>query len=416
MVETLWVYLDCDALPSPALVGRLTRKAGQRASECVFEFEKSWLADHSGLCLSSDLTNRAGEQRRPEAAGLFSCFADVLPNRWGRLLLESHSLLLWAQGKRPPGTPGEFERLLLIDDGVRAGGLRFKRAPSEPFLNTGATGNAPAFSSLEKMTEAVGLFEESERRESHPREEWFLPLLRAGASLGGAWPKVSVWDEEGNLWIAKLPSGGDSWNVGAWERLAYLLAERAGIETAPSRVVELGPNRHAFLVKRFDRVGKMRRHYASALTLTGLTEKEGAATGHGYLDIAEAVLEHFVDVEQNLEALYRRVAFNITIGNTDDHFRNHGFLLTKRGWTLSPAFDLNPTGFRRQSLLIDGKTEASNPEVLRKSAARYFLKQQRAERILDEVLAAVRDWRGVADELAIPEWERELFAYRFLCG
>ena len=79
------------------------------------------------------------------------------------------------------------------------------------------------------------------------------------------------------------------------------------------------------------------------MTLLGLEDGDNATNGHGYLDIVDFILQNCTDVERNLQELYRRVAFNISIGNSDDHFRNHGFLLTAKGWTLSPAYDMTPT-------------------------------------------------------------------------
>ncbi len=239
-------------------------------------------------------------------------------------------------------------------------------------------------------------------------------MLEPGSSLGGARPKATVLDTEGNLWIAKFPSVNDTHDLGAREEFSYRMARIAGIKVSESKLLEIDGKHHIFLVKRFDRNGKKRLHFASSMTLLGLKDGDGALTGHGYLDIVDAVLENSASVEENLEELFRRVAFNIAIGNTDDHFRNHGFLLTAKGWTLSPAYDMNPTLNRHQSLLINGKTDASDIEILRASANEYMLTQRKADEIIRDVLKAMKNWEATAKRLKLPTREVEMFGSRFI--
>ncbi len=150
------------------------------------------------------------------------------------------------------------------------------------------------------------------------------------------------------------------------------------------------------------------------MTPLGLKDGDGASTGHGYLDIVDAILENSASVEENLEELFRRVAFNIAIGNTDDHFRNHGFLLTAKGWTLSPAYDLNPTLNRHQSLFINAKTDASDIGILRASAKDYMLTQEKTDEIICGVLKAMKNWEAVAVRLKLPSRDIEMFGSRFI--
>ena len=414
MPETLWIYLDCDWADVPVLVGRLFRETLRGAPKYSFEFEQSWLEKYAGVRLSADLENYAGRQFLTTGSEIFGCFSDAMPDRWGRVLLERREQMSAEKEGRSPRTLTAFDMLCGLDDGLRLGGLRFKRDPSGAFLNEGTLFSVPPITSLDELAEAAAKIEESETRGALPEEKWLLQLVEPGSSLGGARPKASVRDDDGSLWVAKFPSRNDRYDVGAWEQFAYLLARKAGIETAPSQLIMLGQNRHAFLVKRFDRKDGARVHFASALTLTGLQDGDGSSSGHGYLDIVELMLENCTDLERNLEALYRRVAFNICIGNTDDHFRNHGFLLTRKGWTLSPAYDMNPTTGRRQSLLVNNDTDVSDLKLFRASASLYFLEPRRAEAIIGEVLSAVRDWQKVADQLALLQRERALFAGRFI--
>jgi serine/threonine-protein kinase HipA len=188
------------------------------------------------------------------------------------------------------------------------------------------------------------------------------------------------------------------------------LAKEAGVVAAETNTIETGVKYHALLSKRFDRTddGK-RKHFASAMTLLGLTDGCDVKTGNGYLDIVDFILQNCCDVEDNLRQLYRRVAFNIAIGNSDDHFRNHGFLLTPRVWTLSPAYDLNPTINEYQALLINSTTNHADLCVLLDSSEEYMIGKEEAKRIIDEVKAGVKQWKSIAIRLGIAKREMDVY-------
>ena len=188
------------------------------------------------------------------------------------------------------------------------------------------------------------------------------------------------------------------------------MAKNAGINTADTKVLAVNEKHHTLLSKRFDRTAEGKRiHFASAMTLLGLNDGDNATTGYGYLDIVDFILSSCTDVDANLCELFRRVAFNICIGNTDDHFRNHGFLLTAKGWTLSPAYDMNPTLNSHQSLLINSKTNVSDLSVLVNSCDEYMLTTQVAKNIINEVVEAIKDWRIIANKIGISKREISLF-------
>ena len=149
------------------------------------------------------------------------------------------------------------------------------------------------------------------------------------------------------------------------------------------------------------------------MTLLGLSDGDNASNGYGYLDIVDFIIQHCTDVQANLQELYRRVAFNICIGNSDDHFRNHGFLLTAKGWTLSPAYDLNPTLSQHQSLLINSVTSEANIGYLADASEEYMIEKDVARQIISEVTDAVRGWQEIATRLQIPSREIPAFAGRF---
>ena len=148
---------------------------------------------------------------------------------------------------------------------------------------------------------------------------------------------------------------------------------------------------------------------SSAMTLLGLTDGDNAATGYGYLDMVDFILQHCTDVDANLRELYRRVVYNICVGNSDDHFRNHGFLLTSKGWTLSPAYDMNPTLNDHQSLLISTSSSQSDLSILLDACEEYMLDAQTAKQIIGEVVDAVKGWHELAVQLGISKREIDLF-------
>ena len=204
------------------------------------------------------------------------------------------------------------------------------------------------------------------------------------------------------MFVAKFPSKKDLENTELIEHFSHQLAAKAGINVAKTRTIKISKDRDLFLSERFDRTAEGRRiHFASAMSLLGFDDGAGSNTGNGYLDIVDFILQGCVDVQQNLRELYRRVTFNVMFGNTDDHFRNHGFLLTPKGWTLSPAYDINPSTKTHQCLLINLYTEQSDATSLLQSSGSYMLSRQEAFEITDEVRNAIKDWRTTASELQI---------------
>ena len=266
---------------------------------------------------------------------------------------------------------------------------------------------------IKELMRAAREIEISEEKHLLPSKKWLVQLLHPGTSLGGARPKASVIDDDGCLTIAKFPSRKDDYDVAQWEHFCHVMGRKAGINVADTRTIH-GENYHILLSKRFDRNSDGKRlHFASALTLLGLTDGDNASTGYGYTDIVDFIIRHGSNVEQNLEELYRRVAFYIIVGNSDDHFRNHGFLLSRKGWELSPAYDINPTLADGQSLLINRSTSDSDLSILLSSAGEYMLSSQIAEDIVDEVKTAMKTWRTEARRLGLPQRDIDMFAPRF---
>jgi serine/threonine-protein kinase HipA len=312
---------------------------------------------------------------------------------------------------RPVKRLSSFDYLTGIDDFSRMGGFRFKDRPDGEFINVSKSLRIPPLTNIRELIIASQEIESREEENLLPDMKWIAQLVQPGSSLGGARPKASVVDDSKSLYVAKFPSRKDDYDVGLWEHLAHQLAEKAGINAAKTRAIATGDKYHTLLSKRFDRTDDGRRiHFASAMTLLGLADGDDATNGYGYLDIVDFIVQHCCDVEANLQELFRRVAFNICIGNTDDHFRNHGFLLTTRGWTLSPAYDMNPTLNNHQSLMITANTNRSDLDLLLDACEGYMLTRTTAEHVIEEVKMAMATWRINATKLGIAKRELDHFS------
>jgi serine/threonine-protein kinase HipA len=412
-MKTLYVYADFNWMPEVELIGTLSYESLRGSDSYGFQFDNQWLSRYGALYLSDDLNNYSGMQYTQPGCDIFGCFSDALPDRWGRTLLVRREQILALEEKRPARRLSSFDFLTGIDDHSRMGGLRFKLSPDGDFINTSSSFRIPPLTDLRELVAASHQIEQSEERSQLPEMRWIAQLVQPGSSLGGARPKASVKDEAGALYVAKFPSRKDDYDVALWEHFAHQLAMKAGINAAQTRVISVGDSHHTLLSRRFDRTEDGRRiHFASAMTLLGLTDGDNATNGHGYLDIVDFVLQHCCNVEANLQELYRRVAFNIRIGNTDDHFRNHGFLLTQKGWTLSPAYDMNPTLNQYQSLMISESSNRCDWRILQDACEAYMLPRKTAEQIVGEVREAVSTWRGLAVKLGITKREMDWFAGR----
>ena len=409
-MRTLFIYADFDWLSEPLLVGELGCESLRGSDSYSFKFDNEWLRQYGGLFLSADINNYPGMQYTQPNRDIFGCFSDALPDRWGRLLLNRREQIQAEEEKRPVRRLSSFDYLIGIDDFSRMGGFRLKLSQDGEFINCEKELRIPPLTDIRALVAASMEIEKSEELNQLPEKKWLLQLVHPGTSLGGARPKAGVLDDNDHLCVAKFPSRNDDYDVGLWEHLSHLLAKEAGVIAAETSVVETGGKYHALLSKRFDRTNDGRRkHFASSMTLLGLTDGCDAKTGNGYLDIVDFILQNCCDVYDNLRQLYRRVAFNIAIGNSDDHFRNHGFLLTPRGWTLSPAYDMNPTQNDYQALLINSSTNRADLQVLLDSSEEYMLDKEEAKRIVNEVKDAVSKWKTLAIRLGIAKREIGVF-------
>ncbi len=413
-MKRLYVYADFDWLKDVELIGELGYESLRGADSYSFKYDDEWLKKYGNLFLGEDLNNYPGQQYTQPGKDIFGCFSDALPDRWGRTLLNRREQILAEEEKRPIRRLSSYDYLIGIEDFSRMGGFRFKEDREGGFINVSESLRIPPLTDLRELIVASQEVERSEESNVLPDKKWLAQLVQPGSSLGGARPKASVIDMDKVLYVAKFPSRNDDYDVALWEHLCHLLAQKAGINAASTSIVRTSEKHHTLLSRRFDRTQAGKRiHFASAMRLLGLTDGDNATTGHGYLDIVDFILQSCTNVDENLRELYRRVAFNICVGNTDDHFRNHGFLLTAKGWTLSPAYDMNPTQNEYQSLLINSTTNKSDLNILLESSEEYMLGRATAEKIISDATTAVKEWRVLATQLGFPKGELDVFAHRF---
>jgi serine/threonine-protein kinase HipA len=424
MAQRLLVFADWQGLGGPCLLGSLHARAGSGREVFEFAFAASALAEArlTGVRLDPHLANFAGPQHAPRESANFGAFSDASPDRWGRLLMRRRLERLQRAGTVARDYRlRESDYLLGVHDAFRAGGLRFKLEEAGPFLDNQHGVAAPPFVRLREL-EAAAQALEDERSAGDPSriDAWLRMLVAPGGSLGGARPKASVSDENGHLWIAKFPSVQDTHDVGAWELVAHALAQAGGIAVAPAWARRfgggLGGGGHTFAVKRFDRTAAGERlHFASAMTLTGRRDGDGAATGASYLDLARVLMEHGAQPAADLRQLWTRIVFNLLVSNTDDHLRNHGFLLVPgKGWRLAEAYDMNPVPDAGGLSLNISETDNARDLELARSVAGYFrVKPREAAAIIERLRSVVVQWPVLAKRLRIAVREQERLASAF---
>lgn len=401
-MKRITIYADFDFLASPQEIGTLGYEHIRGKEHFVFEYSNEWLKQYGGITLSGDLLNVPSLQHPRGTDSVFGFIKDSFPDRWGRLLLDRRERLTAQASGRAVHMLTNYDYLIGIEDFTRMGGIRYKSNDSNDYINTNTKYSVPPIESLRTLCDACHKIELAEERNELPEKRWLDQLIDPGSSLGGARPKANVIDADGKLYVAKFPSKKDLENTELIEHFSHRLAAAAGINVAKTQTIKITKDRDILLSERFDRTTEGKRiHFTSAMSLLGLEDGAGSNTGNGYLDIADFILQGCVDAGKNLRELYRRIAFNVMFGNTDDHFRNHGFLLTSKGWTLSPAYDINPSLKLHQGLLIDQYTEQSDINALLGACNNYMLEHKEAAEIIEEVRDIIKDWRKIATELKI---------------
>ena len=410
------VYADWEPLGEPQFMGVLSSDRVRGNEVFSFSYHQNWLSNPYAQVIDPDLQLFAGRQYLAEGTKPnFGVFTDSSPDRWGRVLMRRKEAAIARQEKRPFQTLFETDYLLGVYDEHRMGALRFKLLDDGPFLSDDRNLASPPWTSIRQLEEISLKLEEDDAVDDPDYLSWLNMLIAPGSSLGGARPKASVVDPNGHLWIAKFPSKYDDENTGAWEWITYQLAIESGINMAEAQARTFSSQHHTFLAKRFDRTGQGQRlHFASAMTMLGHADGASHQEGVSYLELVDFITASGAKVKEDLAELWRRIVFSICVSNTDDHLRNHGFMLTNSGWILSPAYDINPvetgTGLK---LNITEYDNALDLDLAMEVIPYFRLKENEAKKIIDQIKGAVSNWRLRAEEIGISRNEIELKANAF---
>jgi serine/threonine-protein kinase HipA len=402
----LEVWLECD-LAQACRVGTLAHDRGQ----VRFHYDSAWLGDARAFALDPNLS--LGKQPffpKPEL-GNFGIFLDSSPDRWGQMLMKRREALQAKDEGRAPRALYAWDFLVGVQDFTRQGALRFRLEGTEEFLGAEKMA-APPVTSLRELEAVATQLTSKKIEDLDALRKWLAVLVAPGASLGGARPKANFAEQDGSLWIGKFPARDDDRDIGAWEFAVHSMAKKAGVDVPEARLVRLNNEFHTFCVRRFDRQDGKRRFYASAMTLLRKDQSEGTS----YLELAQFLraagdAQH---VAADLEQLFRRVTFNVAVGNRDDHLRNHGFVLGESGWRLAPAFDVNPNIDKAEHVLnIDDSDNRPSLATALSTAEFFGVSESRAKDIVEEVTSVVDDWRDVAKRAGIANADIEVTSGAF---
>jgi serine/threonine-protein kinase HipA len=407
----IWVYADWKGMIMPKCIGILSAQQAKGRKAFSFSYNSDWINSEQQLLIDPDIAWYTGQQF-PNVKENFGVFLDSMPDTWGRTLMKRRAALTANEQGLPAPKLYDIDFLLGVHDFGRMGALRFKKDPDGDFLDNDPVSPVPPWASIRELQYSAELIESNV--DTAEVRKWLAMLMAPGSSLGGARPKANILDEDGQPWIAKFPSKNDTVNKGAWEYLAYRLAVDAGIEMAESRLEHITGPYHTFFTKRFDRQRQDRIHFASAMTMTGKNEEFIRDETPSYLDIVEFIQFSGTHVNEDLYQLWKRLIFNILISNTDDHLRNHGFVLTPEGWRLSPAFDINPSIDKEGlALNIDMDNNSLNIDLAKSVGAYFRMEEKEMDRVIDQVRSVVSGWQKLAVEIGIPRGEQTLMTAAF---
>lgn len=408
--RNIQVYAHWQGMAEANCIGMLTAQQARGKTAFSFLYDPEWLTQKEQFLLDPDIEWFEGQQH-PIGKENFGVILDSMPDTWGRTLMKRRAAQEAFENGNTKTNLYEIDFLLGVHDESRMGALRFKLNQDGPFLNNSKL-SIPHWAKIKELQHAAHEIELNDDEEEV--KQWLDILIAPGSSLGGARPKANILDEENHPWIAKFPSNTDNTDKAAWEYLAYQLALDAGINMSLSKIEKISGKFHTFFTKRFDRVNGERIHFASAMTMTGNNEDTIRDKAGSYLEIAEFIQFHGSNISADLEQLWRRIVFNIAISNTDDHLRNHGFIVHNNGWHISPAYDINPSIYKNGlALNIDMDNNSIDFELAKSVGTFFQLNSQKMNSIIKEVQLAVSSWRKIANQIGIPRNEQEKMAKAF---
>lgn len=410
MSREIYIFADWEEFDEPVFVGTLRSDVVKTKEHFSFAYDEQWLQSNFAQQIDPELQLYTGQQHNNSQQN-FRVFLDSCPDRWGRLLMKRREAVIARQQERKPNALNESDYLLGVHDMYRMGALRFKLNFNGEFLDNNKKLASPPMTLLRELEHAVSQLESARDIDDPDYLKWLNMLISPGSSLGGARPKSSVIDADGNLWIAKFPSGHDDTDIGAWEYVVYQLAVDAGITMSECQLQRFNSQYHTFLTKRFDRTQTSRLHFTSAMMQLGYDDGDEGAS---YLELAQFLTEQGSNTKSDLAELWRRIVFNIAVSNTDDHLRNHGFIYSKGGWLLSPAYDINPvTPTGGLHLNINEDDNSLNYELAMEVIDFFQLVEKDALQIKNEVLESVTRWESVATKIGLGRAEQQLMTPAF---
>lgn len=413
--KQIYVYADWFGLNDSKPLGILNVSLTRGKEIFNFEYDDDWLRSAPAQVLDPDLRLYSGPQYLSDGKNNFGVFLDSSPDRWGRLLMKKREAAAARKEGRAPDKLYESDFLLGVFDGHRMGALRFKLDLNGDYLDNNSITASPPWAKLRDLEYASLQIEEEGDFEDPEYLNWLRLLVAPGSSLGGARPKSSVIDKQHRLWIAKFPGKADQLDIGAWELVVHDLAVQAGLSVPEARIDRFSSKYHTYLNKRFDRMDNGQRiHFASALTMLGYTDGVSYADGASYLEMAEFIIQNGARVNEDLKELWKRIVFYICVSNTDDHLRNHGFILTNEGWVLSPAYDINPDASGSGlSLNISENDNSLDLDLAREVAAYFRVDAKESGELITAITSVVKKWKSIATGIGIPKSEQERMANAF---
>jgi len=415
MQKEILVYANWKQLPNLELMGTLRSEVSRGEEVFSFEYSKNWLASGFGQDIDPDLKLYAGPQYLNDEKPNFGLFLDSSPDRWGRMLMKRREAIKAREAGEKPVLLFESDFLLGVNDETRMGALRFKTSEDGYFLEHDELVKVPPIESIRTLEQASKHIEEDDFMKDEEAKKWLSLLMAPGSSLGGARPKASVRNTDGSLWIAKFPSKSDDKDSGIWELLANQLGGRVGIQVCESTAAIFSQKQHTYLTKRFDRTNDGERiHFASAMTLLGYKDGHSHKEGGSYLELVDLIVQYGASPNKDLQELWKRIVFSVAISNTDDHLRNHGFLLTRKGWSLSPAYDINPNENGNGLSLNINEDDNSLDFDLCMSVAAYFRWEHKdAQLYIEKTKKEIAKWAAIAKSLHISNAEQSLVERAF---
>ena len=399
MSDRAYVYAYLPDETAPNLVGQVIVLAAGNDGFCRFKYAREWLDHRRAFPLDPELLPLEEHEFESQPGWeVFSVLRDAGPDYWGRKLIERRLNRFGLT---------ELEFLLAAGD-QRVGALAFATGRIPP----GAKSPPPA-ARLKDLMAAAARIERDE-----PVAPDVLDLLGPGTgTLGGMRPKATV-EHEGKLWVAKFPARDDRHAITRWEYAALELAARCGLDV-PERRLRIVGGQPVLLVARFDRRLRdginERAHYLSGLTMLGLHERD---YGRGsYAAIAQWLRRYGFAPREDCRELFRRLAFNVLIGNTDDHLRNHAVIDFGDGFRLSPVFDIVPSPVTRtqrmQAIGVGAQGRIATFDNAQSEAGLFGLEKDDAEVEVRRLELTVRRyWKPACEGAGIPKREIEAITPR----